>query len=63
MGIEPTRASPPGLEKKQFGAKADPKCDRRVNFRGMWGHVGIREPTVVTSDVLGGIAGRRAVYT
>jgi hypothetical protein len=41
MGIEPTRAAPPGLENKQFGAKADPKCDGRVNFRGMWGQVGI----------------------
>ena len=23
----------------------DPKCDGRVNFRGMWGHVGLREKT------------------
>jgi hypothetical protein len=37
MGIEPTRAAPPGLENKRFGATADPKCEGRVNFRGMWG--------------------------
>ena len=54
MGIEPTRVAPPELANKQFGAKADPKCDGRVNFRGMWGQVGIHrwanpglEPTVV----------------
>jgi hypothetical protein len=41
MGIEPTRAASPGLDNKQFGAAADLKCDGRVNFRGMWGHVGI----------------------
>jgi hypothetical protein len=52
MGIEPTRAAPPGLENKQFGAMADAKCDGRVNIRGMWGYVGIREQAVVT-DVLG----------
>jgi hypothetical protein len=52
MGIEATRAPRPGLENKQFGAKADPKCDGRVNFRDMWGHVGIREQAVVT-DVCG----------
>jgi hypothetical protein len=45
MGIEPTRAAPPGLENKQFGAVADPKCDGRVNFRGMWGHVRLRRDT------------------
>ena len=39
MGIEPTRAAPPGLENKRFGATADPKCDGRVNFRGMWGYL------------------------
>ena len=33
-----------------------------MNFRGMWGNVGTRETTVLTSDVRGGIAGRRAVY-
>jgi hypothetical protein len=27
MGIEPTRAGPPGLESKRFGAMADAKCD------------------------------------
>jgi hypothetical protein len=41
MGIEPTRATAPGLENKWFGAMANPKCDGRVNFRGMWGYVGI----------------------
>jgi hypothetical protein len=47
MGIEPTRAALPGLENKRFGAMADPKCDGRVNFRGMWGHVGLRKDTLV----------------
>jgi hypothetical protein len=47
MGIEPTRAGLPELENKQFGAMADPKCDGRVNFRGMWGHVGLRKDTSV----------------
>src|ERR1700679_1239307 len=61
MGIDPTRKALPGLENKRFGRIADPKCDGHVNFSGMWGHVGTREPTVVTSDVLGGIAGRRMV--
>jgi len=42
MGIEPTREALPGLENKRFCAKAYPKCDWRVNFRGMWGHVGLR---------------------
>jgi hypothetical protein len=36
MGIEPKREALLGLENKRFGAMADPKCDRRVNFRGMW---------------------------
>jgi hypothetical protein len=43
MGIEPTRAAPPELENKRFGATTNPKCDGRVNFRGMWGHVGIHQ--------------------
>jgi len=47
MGIERTRAAPLGLENKQFGTMADPKCDGRVNFRGMWGHVGLRRDTSV----------------
>jgi hypothetical protein len=47
MAIELTRAAPLGLENKQFGAMADPKCDGRVNFRGMWGHVGLRGDTSV----------------
>ena len=58
MGIEPTREAPPEFENKRIGAMADPKCDWRVNFRGTWGHVGIREPPAVPSDVPGGIAGR-----
>ena len=41
MGIEPTRKVVPDLENKQFRAMANAKCDRRVNFRGMRGHVGI----------------------
>jgi hypothetical protein len=41
MGIEPTRAALPELENKRIGARADPKCDGRVNIRGMWGYVGI----------------------
>jgi hypothetical protein len=63
MGIEPTRAAPPEQENKRVGAVANPKCDGRVNFRGMWGHVGMRERTVVTPDVLRGSAGHRPVYT
>jgi hypothetical protein len=58
MGIEPTRATPPVRENKRFSAMANPKCDGRVNFRGMWDNVGIRAQTLLTSDVLGGIAGR-----
>ena len=41
MGIEPTGKALPELENKRFGAMADSKCDQRVNFRGMWGYVGI----------------------
>jgi hypothetical protein len=58
MGIEPTRETLSGLASKRFGATADPKCDGRVNFRGMWDNVGIRAQTLLTSEVLGGIAGR-----
>jgi hypothetical protein len=36
-------------ENKWFGAIAETKCDWRVNFRGTWGHVGIREPMAVPS--------------
>jgi hypothetical protein len=43
MGIEPTRAAPPALENKRFGAKANAKCDGRVNFRGIWDNVGIHQ--------------------
>ena len=42
MGIEPTRAARPALENKRFGTNAEAKCDWRVNFRGMWGNVGLR---------------------
>jgi hypothetical protein len=27
MGIEPTRATPPELKNKRFGAMANPECD------------------------------------
>jgi hypothetical protein len=47
MGIEPTRAPLPGLENKRFGAMANPKCDGRVNFRDMWGHVRLRRDTPI----------------
>jgi hypothetical protein len=56
MGIEPTRAAPPEPGNERFGGMADPKCDGRVNFRGTWAHLGIREPTAVPSDAPGGIA-------
>jgi hypothetical protein len=62
MGIEPTGKAVPNLENKQFCATEDAKCDWRVNFRGMWGNVGTSETTVLTSDVRGGLAVRRAVY-
>ena len=45
MGIEPTRAALPGLGNKCFGAMTDAKCDWRVNFRGMWGYLGLRRDT------------------
>jgi hypothetical protein len=45
MGIEPTRQVLPGLEDKPFGATTHPKCDWRVNFRGMWGYVKLRRDT------------------
>jgi hypothetical protein len=45
MGIEPTRAAPLELENMRFGAMTDAKCDGSVNFRGMWGHVGLRGDT------------------
>jgi hypothetical protein len=45
MGIEPTRKVVPDLENKQFGAIMNAKCDGRVNFRGMWGHVRTRAVT------------------
>jgi hypothetical protein len=47
MGIEPKRQALPVLEIKRFGATANAKCDGRVNFRGMWGNVGLRKDTSV----------------
>jgi len=47
MGIEPTRKVVPDLENKQFGAITNAKCDGRVNFCGMWGHVRTRRDTSV----------------
>jgi hypothetical protein len=41
MGIEPTAKALPELENKRVRANADAKCDWRVNFRGMWGYVGV----------------------
>ena len=52
MGIEPTGKALLELENKRFGANADAKCDWRVNFRGMWGHVRLRRDTSV-GDVPG----------
>jgi hypothetical protein len=45
MGIEPTRVALPEPENKLFGAAAKFKCDGRVNFPGIWGHVGIHRGT------------------
>jgi hypothetical protein len=42
MGIEPTRAALPEVENTGFSATTHPKCDEGVNFRGMWGNVGMR---------------------
>jgi hypothetical protein len=50
MGVEPTRKAPSMLENKQLGAIADSKCDGPVNFRGMWGHVGLRRNTSVSDS-------------
>jgi hypothetical protein len=47
MGIEPTRKVDPDPENKQFGATTNAKCDARVNFRGMCGHVRLRRDTPV----------------
>jgi hypothetical protein len=45
MEIEPTREALPSLENKRFGAIADSKCDKRVNFRSMWCNVGLHTDT------------------
>jgi hypothetical protein len=42
MGIEPTRAPLPELENTGFHVMPTLKCDGGVNFRGMWGNVGMR---------------------
>jgi hypothetical protein len=57
MGIEPTRATLQSL--RNMGSRVAPilKCDWRVNFRGTWGHVGMREGYAATSDVRGHFAG------
>jgi hypothetical protein len=47
MGIEPTRAPLPELENTGFRVMPTLKCDGGVNFRGMWGHVGLRRDTWV----------------
>jgi hypothetical protein len=43
MGIEPTRASIPKLENTGFAGAPRLRCDWRMNFRGMWRDVGMRE--------------------
>jgi hypothetical protein len=63
VGIEPTRPLLPRLQNTRFAVAPILKCDGRVNFRGMWGHLGIRERTIVIPDVLRGIGGHRTVYT
>jgi hypothetical protein len=57
MGIEPPRATLQSL--RNMGSRVAPilKRDGRVSFRGMWGHVGVRERHAATSDVRGDIAG------
>jgi hypothetical protein len=40
MGIEPIGKPLPSLWNRRFDANAKAKCDQRVNFGGMWGHVG-----------------------
>jgi hypothetical protein len=52
MGIEPAGKAVPNLGNRQFCAMADAKCDWRVNFRGMWGNVGLRGDTRVRSPGL-----------
>jgi hypothetical protein len=50
MGIEPTRTVLPVVKNKRFGAMANLKCDWRVNFRGMWGNVGIHRREIPGSS-------------
>jgi hypothetical protein len=47
MGIEPTRAVLTEMKNKRFGAIANPKCDWRVNFRGMRVRTRLRRDTFV----------------
>jgi hypothetical protein len=42
MGIEPTGKALPELENTGFRVMPTLKCDGGVNFRGIWGHVGIQ---------------------
>ena len=42
MGIEPARGPLRNLENARFRVTPTLKCDGRVNFRGIWDHVGIR---------------------
>jgi hypothetical protein len=42
MGIEPTREALPERENTGFRVMRSLKCDGSVNFRGMWGNVGMR---------------------
>jgi hypothetical protein len=48
MGIKPTGKALPELENTRFCTTANPKCDLRVNFRGMWGNVRLRRDTSVS---------------
>jgi hypothetical protein len=50
MGIEPTGAPLRKLENMGFRVTPTLKCDRRVNFRGTWDHVRIREPIPAATD-------------
>src|SRR5450631_2282652 len=47
MGIEPTREALPKPENMGFPVAPRFRCDWRVNFRGMWGHVRLRRETSV----------------
>ncbi|MEA3108941.1 MAG: hypothetical protein QOI88_3546 [Gammaproteobacteria bacterium] len=55
MGIEPTGTLLPKGGQQVACRRIDTQCDWRVNFGGIWGTVGIREPTSATSAVSGAI--------